>query len=217
MSDRDTYRHEVAFRGLDKFEARCDRKIVICGVGALGSHLANLLARQGFGSIEVVDFDKIQNHNIANQFYGLPEVGASKATACANKIFRETGVQVIPHNKKLVRGAAKKLFRKSALVVDAFDNFESRKLLKEECDKLGIPCVHAGMSDDGFSEIKWNEEYRIPDVEVEQDDVCEYPLAMNLVHFTVSILAETIVRFIDDNTKQNVEFTLTDLRITTIG
>jgi len=211
-SEEDLHRHEIAFRGLEIFEKRSQHKIVICGAGALGSNLLNVIARQGFTSLSLIDMDKVESHNVANQLFGKSDVGSAKVRACANKMFRELGVKIEPIFKELKQNNTIKLFKKASLIVDTFDNFESRKIVKDHC--LDLPCVHAGMSDDGFSEIKWNSDYKIPETEVEQNDVCEYPLAVNLVHFTVCLLAEAIIRFIDLGQKINFDFTLTDLKVT---
>jgi hypothetical protein len=69
------------------------------------------------------------------------------------------------------------------------------------------------MSDSGFAEIKWNDFYKIPDIESKQQDICDYPLAANLVHLTVSVLAEVIVQFITEEEKLNREITLKDIGV----
>lgn len=213
-AEEDIHRHEIAFRGKEIFVQRAKSRIVICGAGALGSNAMNILARQGFTNLAVIDKDKVEAHNTANQLFGKSDVGAAKVRACANKMVREVGVKIEPVQKELIESNAKKLFKNAALVVDTFDNFESRKAVKKTTEALNIACVHAGMSDDGFSEIKWDSCYKIPEVEVEQDDVCEYPLAVNLVHFTVCLLVETIVKYVDENKRINIDFTLNDLKVT---
>jgi hypothetical protein len=209
-------RHEIAFRGEATLEKRAKSLIVVCGAGALGSNLINSLLRQHFPNIRVIDNDKVESHNIANQIYGKADVGAAKARACANRMFRDLGYKIEAVHKELIHGNAKKLLKGAALVLDTFDNFESRGTVKEACGKLSLPCIHVGMSDDGFSEVKWNEVYRIPEVEVEQEDICEYPLALNLVWTTVCMAAEAVVAFIDQGKKLNLEFTLGDLAISSL-
>lgn len=211
--EKNILRHELAFRGEEVLEARAKSLIVICGAGALGSNLSNVLLRQRFNSIRVIDNDKVEAHNIANQFFGKADVGASKVRALANKVFRDLGYKIDSINQKLINSNAKKFFKDASLVVDTFDNFESRSIVKDACEKFNIPCVHAGMSDNGFCEVKWDGFYKIPKVEITQNDVCEYPLSLNLVHFTVCLIAEVIVDFIDKKRRTNIEFTLNDLAI----
>jgi len=211
--EQSLHRHEIAFRGKEIFEKRSKSHIVICGAGALGSNAMNILARQGFTNLAVIDKDKVESHNTANQLFGKSDVGASKVRVCANKMAREVGVKIEPIQKELTDSNAKKLFKNASLIVDTFDNFESRKVVQKTASGLTMPCVHAGMSDDGFSEVKWDSFYKVPEVEVDQDDVCEYPLAVNLVHFTVCLLVESVVRYVDENKKVNIDFTLNDLKV----
>jgi len=216
QNEQNILRHEIAFRGQDVLEKRANSLIIVCGAGALGSNLINLLMRQYFPKIRVIDNDKVESHNISNQFFGRSDVGAAKVRALANKLFRDLGYRIDPINQKLVKGNTKKLFKNASLVIDTFDNFESREIVKDACQKLDIPCLHAGMSDDGFSEVKWNDVYRIPKIETIQEDVCEQPLAANLVYLTVCMAAEAIIKFIDFQTKINLEFTMEDLNISSL-
>jgi len=211
-----TFRHEIAYRGEAIFEKRKQFELIVCGAGALGSNLLNMLARQGFESLTVIDCDRVERHNLQTQYYGKSDVGTVKVRACKNKLFRDLGVKIVDLKKEIKKPSDLKLAQESKLIVDTFDNFESRRIIQQACREFKISCVHAGMSDDGFSEIKWDEVYRIPEEEVPQEDVCEYPLATNLVHFTVNLLAEVIARFADEGIKQNYEFTLKDLKISSL-
>ncbi len=77
-------------------------------------------------------------------------------------------------------------------------------------DKTEIPCIHAGLSAD-YAEVIWNEVYRVPsDV---NDDVCDYPLARNLVMLTVSVACEAIASFIASGEQRNFTITLKDLTV----
>lgn len=211
-----TFRHEIAYRGEEIFEQRKIFWVAICGAGALGSNLLNLLVRQGFEAITLIDCDRVERHNLQTQLFGKSDVGVVKVRACKNKIFRDLGIKIADHQKEIKKPSDLKVVLGAQLIVDTFDNFESRRIIQQASREYSIPCIHAGMSDDGFSEIKWDEDYHIPEEETPQEDVCEYPLATNLVHFTVNLLAEAIIRFADEGLRQNFEFTLRDLKISSL-
>ena len=44
-------------------------------------------------------------------------------------------------------------------------------------------------------------------------DVCDYPLARNLIQFAVALASEAVVRFVPQGRRQNHSFTLRDPRI----
>ena len=208
--------HEVNYRSTTAFKKMEKIKICICGAGAIGSNLVNNLIRQGVTNITTIDMDRVEAKNIATQVYTLRDVGQKKTAALQSLMHQATRKVVGAIDKELRQNNATKLLQGYDLVIDAFDNWKSRELIQKTCTKLKTPCVHAGMSDDGFSEIKWNEVYSIPKVEVEQDDICDYPLAANLVHFTVAVLSEIVIQFITTEKKVNREITLKDISIHTI-
>src|SRR5690348_12375951 len=61
-----------------------DRQITICGAGALGGNLAEMLARMGFTRIKLIDRDRVDMRNLSTQPYSRAEVGTPKARALAN-------------------------------------------------------------------------------------------------------------------------------------
>jgi len=205
--------HEISYRSKKVFDKMAKTKICVCGAGALGSNLVNNLVRQGFSQITVIDMDRVEKHNIATQIYSKRDIGQMKAKALKANVFQNTGQVIEVVEKELRKNNAKKLLKGHDLVVDVFDNWDSRKLVGSVSTSLGIPVVHAGMSDNGFSEVKWNEHYRIPAVDVEQEDICDYPLAANLVQLTSAVLAEAIVQFVSDEEMPNREITLKDVRV----
>ena len=89
--------------------------------------------------------------------------------------------------------------------------------MTEHCKAANIPCLHIGLSAD-YAEVIWNESYRVPhDVGDASADVCDYPLARNLVQFAVALASEAVIRFVVDGQRQNYSFTLRDLRINVEG
>ena len=56
--------------------------VTLCGAGALGSHLADNLARQDICHWRVIDRDRVEEHNAGTQVYGQSEVVAWKSRRC---------------------------------------------------------------------------------------------------------------------------------------
>lgn len=76
--------------------------VTVIGAGASGSWLVLQLAKLGITNITVWDFDKIESHNIANQLFGIHQVGQSKVEALHNIIFEQTGTRIKVKNEKYV-------------------------------------------------------------------------------------------------------------------
>ena len=206
--------HESEYRGEAVVAKRADTPVVMMGAGALGSKLVNLMATQGYTQQTVVDYDRVEAENFGTQDYGQRDVGRKKASQVVNNLYVRLGVKLTAIDRKVTDATVLRIIRGAGLVIDCFDNHESRELLQKACRETGVSCLHVGMSGDGFAEIKWNEVYHshpTPTQPAADDkNPCEYPLAANLVHLTVGLAAEVINKFVDDGLKQSVEFTLKD-------
>lgn len=205
--------HEAAFRSDDVFRSRGKFKILILGLGAIGSNLVLLLARNGFSDITGLDKDRVDNHNPGNQLYTLQDVGRSKAQVLRAKMIRELGAKISVHHMDVEKFPISKA-RRFDLIVDAFDNAPARETARLFGGADTTAVIHAGMSGDGFGEVKWDSVYSIPvDDGADGPDTCDYPLACNLVHLTVCVLCEVICKFVDDGLMVNAMITLKDLSV----
>ena len=210
---REPFHHEALYRGQDALARLARIQLVLCGAGAVGSNLADSLVRQGYRRLAVIDFDRIEAHNVGTQTYAESDVGAFKVEVLQAEMFRIAGVEIEAVRQRLTERNVSKLLRGADLVVDGFDNHDSRALVTEHCRANGIPCLHVGLSAD-YAEVLWNETYRVPhDVAQEGADVCDYPLARNLILFAVGLASEAIIRFVLEGRRQDYSFTLQDLQI----
>jgi molybdopterin-synthase adenylyltransferase len=205
--------HEQLYRSRQSMAKLRDHPVTICGAGALGANITETLARSGFGKLKVIDCDRIEERNLSTQPYYRSDIGAFKAKILANNLYRAIGVQIEVETKRLFATNTKQLLDQSSLVIDAFDNSGSRQAVKDHCDRTGQPCLHAGLASD-YAEVIWNDLYRVPsDV---NDDVCDYPLARNLVLLTVAIACESAVGLILSGNQRSFTITLKDLSIQAI-
>jgi molybdopterin/thiamine biosynthesis adenylyltransferase len=206
----DKFLHEQIYRGHEQVQRLGSVPITLCGAGALGSLLADNLARQGFRLAKVIDRDRIEEHNVGTQLYGESEIGAWKVEVLRNRLFRAVGVEIEGVVKELTGRNAASLLKGSGLVIDTFDNSASRQLVQDHCRSIPLHCLHVGLFAD-YAEVVWDENYRVPrDVE---GDVCEYPLARNLVLLAVAVASESLCRFILDGSQEAWSITLRDLAI----
>ena len=202
--------HESLYRGPEAIARLAASRLTLCGAGALGSHLADNLVRQGVKALGVIDRDKVESHNVGTQLYGESDVGARKVEVLKNRLFRTCGVEIDAVAKELTDRTADKLLADSGLVLDTFDNSASRRLVQETCRRLGLPCLHVGLNAD-YAEVLWDEGYRVPsDVGA---DVCDYPLARNLVLLAVAVASEVVVRFVAEGRRENWTVTLRDFAV----
>src|SRR5947209_4777662 len=204
------FHHEAIYRGADSLAKLAGLQVTLCGAGALGSQLADNLARQGVQHLRAIDRDRVEEHNVSTQLYGASEVGAWKVDVLRQRLFRATGIEIDAVRKDLGERNARALLQDAGLVIDTFDNSASRRLVQEQCRALRLPALHVGLYAD-YGEVIWDEHYRVPrDV---AGDVCDYPLARNLVLLAVALTSEAVIRFLLDGVRGDWSATLRDFVI----
>ena len=147
----DRYSRQIRFPSLGEAGQRklMASRVTICGCGALGTVLANHLARAGVGFLRIVDRDFIETHNLQRQILfdetdvadNLPkaEAAARKLRQINSTIAVEPVVTDIDHTNIL------DLVSDADLILDGTDNFETRYLINDAAVKLGKPWVFGGV------------------------------------------------------------------------
>jgi molybdopterin/thiamine biosynthesis adenylyltransferase len=204
------FHHEQIYRGPELLAKLAKLRVTICGVGAIGSNLADNLVRQGVTTLRTIDRDRVEEHNVSTQAYGEADVGVWKVEALRNRLFKVAGVEIDAVRKELTAQNSKQLLGDADIVIDAFDNSAARQLVQATVRASGVPCLHVGLYED-YCEVMWDEAYRVPkDV---AGDVCEYPLARNLVLLAVVIASETVLKFVATGERTDRSGTLGDLAV----
>lgn len=204
--------HEEKFRGEALLKKMAEQKFVICGVGAIGSNLVENMVRQGFKQFTVIDFDRVDDHNRHTQVFSRRDIGQLKVAALKAKMYESMGVTIETVSAKLESSNIIKYIKTGAFVIDGFDNSDSRRLVTTYCQANKMTCLHAGLYKD-CAEIHWNEGYKVPDP-VKGMDICEYPLARNIIMLAVTVTTEVIIRYLAKGVCENYVITLGDLKIT---
>ena len=123
-------------------------RVLICGCGALGSVLANTLARAGVGHLRLVDRDFLEFNNLQRQvLYEEADVEAAipKAIAAAEKLRRiNSNITIEPHVVDVTAGNVLELVKNVDVILDGTDNFETRYLLNDVSVKQSIPWIYGG-------------------------------------------------------------------------
>jgi hypothetical protein len=191
-------------------------RIVICGCGALGANLAVSLARRGFSRFCLIDYDRIEEHNISTQPWTEFQIGQRKAEELAQHLFTIGDVQSSVYSSRITElPILEKLTSGSSVVVDTFDNHTARELTSKISS---VPVLHAGMSRENTGEVTWNERYTVPhDIVEPGGDPCNYPLARTLIELTVVATSEAIMRYIMTGERSDYRIHGNTLAITKIS
>lgn len=121
---------------------------LIVGCGALGSAIADSLARAGVGTLTIVDRDLVETTNLQRQvLFDEDDVeGAVPKAEAARARLARVNRQVTVHARVEDFSArnATALATGADIILDGLDNFETRYLLNDLAVKHGIPYVYGG-------------------------------------------------------------------------
>lgn len=135
---------EVGIEGQRRLK---DARILLIGVGGLGSPAALYLAAAGVGHLGLVDHDVVDLTNLHRQLlHDTPWVGHPKlASARARLAALNPEVEVVTHETRLDSSNALEVLRGWDLVVDGSDNFPTRYLVNDACVLSGVPLVYGAV------------------------------------------------------------------------
>lgn len=170
------------------------KKIVIVGVGALGSHLVQLLRNDA--QLFVVDFDHVEQKNTLSQFHARNSVRKGKVQAIQQVMKFLWGVKVdgVPH--KLTEDNVEQLLRDADLIVDCLDNAEARQLVQGYARKHEVPCLHGALGADGsLGRVVWDDQFSI-DAETAGAATCEDGQHLPFIGMVSAYLARSAQEFV---------------------
>ncbi|KYG32081.1 ThiF family adenylyltransferase [Alkalihalobacillus trypoxylicola] len=154
------YSRQLLFPGIgEEGQLRLSKaRILIVGVGALGTVLANHLVRAGVGFVRLADRDYVESSNLQRQMlFDEADVEASLPKAIAAKKRLETinsSIEIEAIVTDVNQDNIEQLIEGVDLVLDGTDNFSTRFLLNDSCFKHQIPFVYGGaVSSRGMSAL----------------------------------------------------------------
>ncbi len=135
---------EIGIEGQIKIK---DAKILVIGAGGLGCPVLQYLGAAGVGTIGIIDFDKVEIHNLHRQvLFTADDIGKPKAPTAAQKInAANPNVCCIVFDELLQESNAKNIISQFDIVVDGSDNFLTRYLVNDVCVQLNKPLVYGSI------------------------------------------------------------------------
>ena len=131
---------DIDIEGQEKLLAA---KVLIVGLGGLGSPVAMYLAAAGVGHLILADFDSVDITNLQRQIvHGTSRVGENKAQSAATTL-RELNpdVQITCIEKMLDADTLLEQVKQVSVVVDCTDNFQTRFAINAACVAAKVPLV----------------------------------------------------------------------------
>jgi molybdopterin/thiamine biosynthesis adenylyltransferase/rhodanese-related sulfurtransferase/proteasome lid subunit RPN8/RPN11 len=124
-----------------------DARVLLVGVGGLGSPVALYLAASGVGTIGLVDDDVVEESNLQRQVLhgadrlGMPKVDSAEMTI--RGLNPET--DVVKHGERLGPDNVERLIGGYDVIVDGTDSLDTRYVLNDAAVRLRRPVVHGSV------------------------------------------------------------------------
>ena len=142
--DRQMILPEIGEDGQQKLK---QAKVLIVGVGGLGSPIALYLTGAGVGCIGLVDDDVVSISNLQRQvLYSEKELGKPKAICAAERLSAlNSEITIRTYPIRLTEENAQEIISQYDIVVDGCDNFSTRYLINDICAEMGKVYVYGAI------------------------------------------------------------------------
>lgn len=197
------------FKGADWFEIVQNQRIVLAGLGGIGSYVSLLLARLGPSELYLYDDDIFESHNMSGQFVGSNDVGKAKATVAMERAIEFGNYLPSLYLSKYEYDKGVKL----PVMICGFDNMKARKdyykswkdyvqsgeVDPKEClfidgrllaEEYQIICI---TGDDTYSQEDYEKVYLFDDEDVEEEDCT----LKQTSHVAIMIASKMVAYFIN--------------------
>ena len=141
------YHRQIELWGEETQKSLKNKKVAIIGCGGLGCSLGLALGSSGIGEFHLIDYDKVELHNIHRQLaFSKDDIGVYKCEAlkrtlqkrAINTTFKTYPISFEEFSQKGI---------KVDLILDATDNLETRLLIDNFAKQTSTPWVYASVEE----------------------------------------------------------------------
>ncbi|NTU81874.1 MAG: ThiF family adenylyltransferase [Chloroflexales bacterium] len=139
--------------GLFETSQLAGKCVAVIGLGSGGSLVATMLARCGLGRMRLVDFDRLEVHNLARHACGLSDIGRYKTRAMRDLLLEISPlVDVETYEVDVLAdpAALAQIVDGCDLVVAATDRDESKLAINRACWPRAVPVVYGAAYNRAF-------------------------------------------------------------------
>ena len=201
-------------------------RILIAGMGGLGTMSSELLASVGVGYLRIVDYDVIEMSNLPRQkLYDESEINEAKVEVASKKLkVRNPYIIIDEHNTRVDALSSIALLEDIDIVVDGLDKFSSRKALFQVARSMKIPYVFCGAVGEAANIMVFDHSDGNPclicivgEIGDDNDQSCEkLGVHPSILSIAASIQASEVINYVTKNDYSNLNdemliISLTDL------
>lgn len=131
---------KIGFEGQQKL---LHARVLIIGMGGLGSPVSMYLASAGVGHLVICDFDQVESSNLQRQIvHNQSRIGMNKAESAKTTLSQlNSGIKITALSERLTDHVLQQQVELADIVIDASDNYDTRFLLNQLCVEQRTPLV----------------------------------------------------------------------------
>ncbi|MBN1412402.1 MAG: ThiF family adenylyltransferase [Spirochaetales bacterium] len=122
-------------------------RVLVIGVGGLGSPCALYLAAAGIGTLGLADPDSVELSNLQRQvLHFTKDITKSKVFSAGQKLSAlNPATRIIEHKTRIDKSNISGIVTEYDFIIDCTDNFASKFIINDGCIKAGKPFSHGGI------------------------------------------------------------------------
>ena len=144
--ERQTSLKEIGIEGQKKLY---NAKVLIVGIGGLGSPISLYLAAAGVGKIGIVDADIVSESNLQRQIlYNDSHIGKNKVCVAKEQleaVYPNINIEI--YDSLFTKENAFEITKGYDIIIDGCDNNETRYLMDSVSNELKIPYIYGAISE----------------------------------------------------------------------
>jgi molybdopterin-synthase adenylyltransferase len=122
-------------------------KVLVAGVGGLGSISSYYLAAAGIGHLTIIDKDKVELSNLNRQIiHWTKDIGEEKTHSAIQKLQNlNPNCSIRAIQAEITEDNCQRLIGDCSIIVDAMDNMKTRRILNAVSIKNKIPYIYGAV------------------------------------------------------------------------
>lgn len=144
------YSRQIELIGSRQQEQLHEKKVLVIGVGGLGSPTLMALAVSGVGALGLIDDDLVESSNLNRQIlHDESYIGTSKTKSARHRLEKmNKDIEIYTHNERLTEEGARSIFPEYDIIVDCVDNYQTRSIVSKVATELDKTIIEGGV--EGF-------------------------------------------------------------------
>ena len=141
------YQRQLPLWGVEGQERLRRARILMAGVGGLGTIVAAYLVSAGVGFLRLVDHDRVEISNLNRQvLFQATDIGREKTAAASERLLSlNPSIRIEGIPRMLDKETVEELTQDIDLIVDALDNFTPRFLINRAAFARRLPLIHGAV------------------------------------------------------------------------